>query len=208
MEISITRALAECKLLEKRITKKTNEYTPIIIQKGEDSIPGFGEVDKFKKYSLAEHLSIIDLTNRRMVIKRAIILSNTQTKITINEEEMSVTEAIDFKNIIILWEQLFVRLRREKASITEKYEYLMESVNERLDTLLMANLNKDKSKIKPDEMESISAPFLKRNAPKIIDPIDITGKINDLEHKINEFKLNIDFILSESNSRTLINIAD
>ena len=143
-----------------------------------------------------------------MIIKRSIILSNTKTNIIINKETMSVTEAIDFKNIIVLWEQLFTRLKKQNSSITEKYEYLMEEVNTRLDGLLMANLNKDKSKIKPDEMESISAPFLKRNAPKIIDPIGITEKINKLEEKINEFKLNIDFILSESNSKTLIEVPD
>ena len=208
MEISITRALAECKLIEKRVTKKTNEYTPIIIQNGNDDIVGFGEKNKFEKYSLAEYDSICDLIKRRMNIKKAIIKSNSETIITINDEKMTVSEAIDFKNIIILWEQLYVKLRRQNISNNEKFEYLMDSVNARLDSLIMANLNKDKSKIKPDEMESISKPFMDRNAPKVIDPINITEKINDLEKKIEDFKLNIDFILSESNSKTLIVVND
>ena len=208
MEISVTRALAECKILEKRIAKKTNEYTPIAIQKGEDDIPGFGEVDKFNKYSSNEWTSICDLIERRLVIKRAIILSNNESTITINDETMTIAEAIDFKNIIALWEQMFIRLRREQLAFTEKHEYMLDSVNERLDALLMANLNKDKSKIKPEEMESISAPFLKRNAPKIIDPIEIAKKINDLETKINDFRLNIDFLLSESNSINLVVVTD
>lgn len=208
MEMSITRALAECKLIEKRITKKTNEYTPIVIQKGNDNIPGFGEKNKFEKYSLSEYISICDLIKRRMNIKKAIIKSNLEVIININDESMTIAEAIDFKNIIFLWDQLYTKLRQENISNNDKFDQIMSSVNQRLDNLLIANLNKDKSKIKPDEMESISKPFMERNAPKIVDPISITEKITYLEQKINDFRLNIDFILSESNSKTLIKIDD
>ena len=43
---------------------------------------------------------------------------------------------------------------------------------------------------------------------KMIDPLTLEDKIKELEKEIDEFQKNVDFVLSESNSRTYIEIPD
>lgn len=47
MKISITRALSEIKLLEKKINKKISEFTPTAVVIGKKSPLGFESIDKF-----------------------------------------------------------------------------------------------------------------------------------------------------------------
>ena len=42
----------------------------------------------------------------------------------------------------------------------------------------------------------------------MIDPLTLEDKIKELEKEIDEFQKNVDFVLSESNSRTYIEIPD
>lgn len=48
--------------------------------------------------------------------------------------------------------------------------------------------------------------FMEKNKLVIYDPISIKDKIEKLEKEIDEFLMEVDFVLSESNSRTTIEI--
>ncbi|MED1917335.1 hypothetical protein P4V64_18615, partial [Bacillus thuringiensis] len=82
-----------------------------------------------------------------------------------------------------------------------------EEVQLRLEKLLEANFGKD-SKVKDTEMEAISKPFKEQNEAKLVDPLKLKEKMDTLSKEIDEFECEVDFILSESNTITKINLVD
>ena len=204
--MTITKALAECKLLDKRIMKKIEIFSPVAIQLGENSLINGIEKNQLETNIQANFQSITELINRRKDIKSKIIKSNSETKIKINNIEITVAEAIDYKNIIELKRFLLARLKQTKLTGDIDISKKTELTQSRLDELLKVNFGKDKAKIDTESYESISKPFLKKNSPVLIDPLTVQTVITKLEDEIDKFGLDIDYILSESNSKTKIEI--
>jgi hypothetical protein len=198
MEISITRALNELKLLDKRITKTISNNSFCTFKIGD-------KINKAKFQPIEEFQSITDLIKNRASIKSKIMESNAKTRIKVNGIEMLVIEAIEMKSAI-KYKQTFLRkMKSDFSETTNEIERCNKSVNQRLDNLLQANFGKD-SQAKDSEYEAIAKPFLTKNEAKIVDPIDIQTQIEKMENDIDGFLSDVDFALSESNSLTKITI--
>jgi hypothetical protein len=87
-EISITRALAELKLLDSRITKKISECEFVFFTS--KKYKSTMNSDALVSGSKASYQSVMDLIERRKNLKSAIIISNALTKVKLNGEEMTV----------------------------------------------------------------------------------------------------------------------
>ena len=197
-KITITRALAELKLLDKRIAKAISEGKFVSY-----SINGKNAINTFKPSE--EKQSIEALIARRATIKAAIMKSNATTKVTIGNVEMLVIDAIEMKETIKYKENFLQQLKSQQLNIRYTIASTNENVNARLDKLLEANFGKE-SKTKADEMEAISKPFLERNEAKLEDPLNIDSLIESLSEEILAFTSNVDYALSESNALTQIEI--
>ena len=197
-KISITRALAELKLLDKRITKAINEANFISY-----SINGKNAINTFKPAE--EKQSIEALITRRASLKAAIMKSNATTKVTIGGVEMLVIDAIEMKETIKYKQTFLEQLKSQYQNIRYTISSTNENVNARLDKLLEANFGKD-GKAKSEEMEAISKPFLERNEAKLEDPLNLETLIETLSEEILAFTSNVDYVLSESNALTQIEI--
>ena len=197
-KISITRALAELKLLDKRITKAIFESNFVSY-----SINGKNAINTFKP--LEEKQSIEALIARRATIKAAIMKSNATTKVTIGSAEMLVIDAIEMKETIKYKQSFLQELKHQQQSTKYTISSTNETVNSRLDKLLEANFGKD-SKTKSEEMEAIAKPFLERNEAKLEDPLNLDSLIESLSEEILTFTSNVDYVLSESNALTQIEI--
>lgn len=197
-QISITRALNELKLLDKRISKHI-----------QSSVFVTHEVNKkvnAKVFTPKEDLqSINDLIQRRQIIKSKIMESNAITKVTIAGKTMTVVEAIELKESIKYKKELRDRIAHQVRRARKEIEDINEVAQGRLDSLLQANFGKE-SKTKDSEMEAISKPFLERNEAKELDPLGIDSVYEKLENEIDDFENEVDFVLSESNSLTKIEI--
>ena len=207
MKISVTRALAEVKLIGQKIDKKIRQGNFLAIVKGQEAPKGAKSLDEFETKSRANFQAIEDLFDRRNAIKHAIILSNAKTEVQIGEKTMTVAEAIELKSSIIYKKSLLSYLKDEFSYKTSDLEGKNQRVQQRCDQLVEANLGKN-VKAKTDEYEAIVGPFMARNEFKLIDPINITEKIESLQKEIDDFLLNVDFSLSESNARTEIELPD
>lgn len=197
-KLTVTRALAELKLLDKRIEKTINENNYITY-----SVNKKLAVSTFTpKESLQ---SVTDLIERRALLKAAIMKSNATTKVTIGKKEMLVIEAIETKQTIAYKQTLLQKLKLQQQSVKYEISKLNEKTQERLDKLLEANFGKD-SKTKSDETDAIVKPFLDRNEPRLEDPLAIDSIIQELSDEILDFMSNVDYALSESNALTQIEI--
>jgi hypothetical protein len=206
--MTITRALAELKLLDARITKKTEQAKFVDITRQRDegkALKSNLTINEFNEKAKASHLSIKDLIDRRNKIKIAILLSNAKTMVNIGSKEMTVIEAISRK-ISIQHEKLLLQKMVNDLTVRKtEVERTQIQLDDQVEQMLNTNLGKD---IKADEKayDIIAKPFLEANSFSLVDPLKIEDEIEFLNNAIEDFSMNVDFVLSESNAKTEITI--
>lgn len=201
--ISITRALAELKLLGSRIEKATNEikFAVCVTKKTNYNI----DKNTFTAQTLAKHQSLMDLITRREKLKAAIMQSNATTMVKIGSKEMTVSEAIEMKHTIKYKEALVNVFRRQRQAVSQEFETHKAKVKQAIDANITQICSRD---IKPDPstIQDITDMMWKNDPVEIFDPIGLDKTIETLVSEIEDFKLNVDFALSESNSLTQIEV--
>jgi len=204
--MSITQGLAELKLLDKRINKclgyavdwaqlrtKTNKV----------------DEDDLKKTAQSEYQSYMDLVKRRDTIKRAIVLSNAQTQVTIGTGPKkwvgTVAEAIEHKSSLTYKKNLLEKMVRNIDRIDAEYKEATEALEKRLDGLLSSELGKD-VKTNPETITALRTSFMETNKIELVDPMDLKKMATDLDEEIDAFETNVDWVLSEANGKTMISL--
>jgi len=200
--MSVTQALPELKLLDKRIGKLYDE-----IENWCKVSHNGAPVDKerHKRETEAQLQSFEDLIKRRDTIKRAIILSNATTKVRIGTWEGTVAEAIDYKNSLATRRSLLMSMKSCLQVRRCEYETLKNQVDARLERLLQSELGKD-VKTNPETITALMNTFRENNKVELVDPLDLAAKISTFEDEVYSFETNVDWVLSESNGKTLIQV--
>ncbi len=201
-QMSITQALPELKLLEKRIDKVI-ETIGDWCKVSHNGAPV--DKDKHKKETEAQLQSFQDLVKRRDAIKRAIILSNAQTKVKIGSFEGSVAEAIEYKMSIRFKRSLLDSMKSSLTSKREEYERMKGQVDSRLERLLQSELGKD-VKTNPETISALTNSFRENNKVELVDPLDLAVKAQTLEDELDAFQTNVDWVLSQANATTFIQV--
>lgn len=200
-QMSITQALAELKLLDKRLSK----YIDNIKWADVSTVSKPIDAEKLKSRATAEYQSYMDLVKRRDSIKRAIVLSNASTRVKIANWEGTVAEAIEHKKSIQYKQTLLNVMKNELMNAKAEYETQKNTVDTRLERLLQSELGKD-VKTNPETITALSMSFRNNNKVELVDPLDLGTKISALESEIDNFETNVDWVLSETNGRTLISV--
>jgi hypothetical protein len=110
-EMSVHRALRELKTLDKRINNSLQSIDFVVDVVGNKQPKGYNKVEDYENEVKSKYTQIQDLIKLRNLIKREIILSNATTKITINNIEMTVAEAIEMKSSIDYKKSLLLKLQ-------------------------------------------------------------------------------------------------
>lgn len=208
-KMTIHKALAELKLLDNRIFASIVNGTFCVANKhSNDKIKGVS-VEEYKDVMKGCYDKASDLINRRNAIKRAVVLSNATTKVTINGVEYTVAEAIEMKNHGVefdehMLKELQTQYNRAQAEILRQNGKELE---ERAEKYVIGAFGTKEGKVNTDEYEKARMQFIKANTYELVDPIGILDKINALEESINAFKAEVDAVLSVSNAITEIEIS-
>ena len=205
--MTVTRGLAELKLLDSRITKQVeNSIFVDMYQKRNKQAMGAGiPMEEFEARAKEGYQSTVDLIKRRAAIKSAIMKSNATTLVTIGGEEMFVMDAIEMKNSIQYKQNLLSRMKSQQVTIKKYMDQNKSKLDEQVRELVEKNIGTER-KIDPDYYKTIATPFIEANETKICDPLEIGKKIEEMDKSIDTFNSEVDFILSESNAKTEINI--
>lgn len=198
---SITRSLVEIKTLDSRIGKiiDASAFTSY-----KTKSRNFGlNAEEFRKSALADFQSINDLISRRDSIKNAIVLSNSTTIVSIAEKQMTVSQAIEFKNTIGYKELLLQKLKTQRQMVTVESELHRNRVQTKVDDNIRIICGKD-VKADASSIQTITDGITKGDPIEIFDPLGIDKVIDALETEIEDFRANVDFVLSESNALTKI----
>ena len=202
--ITVTRALAELKLLDSRINNAIMSAKFVDGYKKKDGKTSMMKTpDEAEKGILADYQSITDLISRRTKIKSAVLVSNATTKVTIKGVEYSVVEAIDKKNSIVYSKNLLTKMRHQYANMLTLSQNAQVSLEKQVSEMLTANLS-SASKNTKEDYDIIAKPLIEANQINLIDPLNLKEKIEELENDITGFESEVDFTLSESNAKTEI----
>jgi hypothetical protein len=148
------------------------------------------------------------LIARRDAIKRAIIVSNGSTKVNISGTEMTVAEAIERKGSIGYTQHFINTLVAHYNQATNAVNQQNTRVEADIEKRVMAAYGNDKGKVNEDQYNLIAQAVKGESEAKLLDPVKIADKIKELQTKFSDFVTEVDFVLSESNARTEIEIAD
>lgn len=200
-KITVTRVLAELKTIQNRISKNILNCEIIKVRRKEDK----WDVQEFNRLAQSNYQSIVDLIKRRDYLKSRIIKSNATTIVWIGHEELTVAEVIDRKKFIQFKKDLLSNLRDQRHSAQLLYDSRTDELRKKLDHLLEVNFGKDGKSI-PENIAAITKSFYDTNKVELIDPVNISTKIRDLEDETTEFDKEADLVLSESNAQTFIEL--
>jgi hypothetical protein len=199
--ISITQALAEIKLLGKRIHSALNDAEWMAVSTKTRPV----DVERLKKTAQSTEQSYLDLVKRRSLLKQAVVQSNATTTVKIGEWSGTVAEAIEKKCSIAYQQDLLESMRVAYVAAMEEYKREQDASQARLDRLLASELGKD-VRTNPETIAALTTTFKETNKVDLIDPLHLSDRIKSLEAEIDSFTTNVDWVLAESNGRTMITI--
>lgn len=207
-KISITRALSELKTEKKRLEKKIREFRPIAVQRGSALVGNYRGIkaDDFVDSAKETNQSINDLLTRIERVKAAIEESNSTTKVVIAGKEYTVREAINMKTLIEYKKKLLQVMKSEFVKAGEDFEEAEDTNKKRVEKLVQDASASGSGKLDPAIEENALKSVESLYSIKVVDPIGLDKLIPALEKEIEDFETNVDFVLSESNSKTEIEV--
>jgi len=209
--MSITQGLSELKLLDKRINKlvgaeRYNEVqTPCFSFIDVSTKTKPIDADRLKKEAMANYQSLNDLLKRRDTIKRAIILANSTTQVKIGNWTGTVAEAIEQKSSIKYKQTLLFCMKKRMEDVNTRLTEEKAELEQRLDRLLSSEMGKD-VKTNPETVSALTKSFNESNKVVLVDPLDAAKLISQMEDEVENFATNVDWVLSETNGKTIITV--
>ena len=206
--MTVLEALDELKLLDARINKEIGSAQFSTYNKHSNVRFNGKTIDEFKGNAKASFDKITMLLKRRDAIKRAVVLSNAITKVTIAGEEMTVAEAIDRRDYGNDLRQYFVN------QISSQYEAAKNTIARENGSNLTARAddyvvrlygNAEKSG-NTDVTSNARKTYIEANTLDLIDPIDSEKVIKQLTEEIDTFTSKVKSALTASNAQTVIEI--
>ena len=161
--------------------------------------------EDFKQAATADFQSANDLMARRDKIKNAIVLSNATTLVEIAGTKMTVSQAIEFKNTIAYKMDMLALLKRQRQMVIVEVDAHRQRVQTKVDDNVKIICGKDG---KPDAamIKTVTDGIMAGDPIDVYDPLNLDKVIKQMETEIEDFRANVDFVLSESNATTLIEV--
>lgn len=206
-KMTIHKGLSELKVLDSRINRKIGSTAFCMAKRHSSSKVNGIDVSEFVSQAVSDNNSINALIDRRNAIKRAIVLSNAITKVTIAGDEYTVAEAIEMNNHgVELLKNKISEMKSQYSfavSVCEKYNTGLE---DRADKHVIEMFATKDVKNLSDEAKEIKKAFIEQNTYSILTPFNIKEEIDKVEEFICLFESEVDSALSVSNAVTTIEI--
>jgi len=202
--ITITRGLAELKLLDSRIKKKIldTDFVYFISKKNKSNL----NPDTLTCNAKSSLQSIQDLIERRKKLKSSIVMSNALTTVKLGDEVMTVADVIERKQLVEYYKDLLNKMKVNRELVLNQIEKQNQLMETDLQKILEINFGKNTSvRTNSDDIENISKTYREHNKAEILDGVGIDVKIKEIEELINRYETESNFVLSESNAITKIN---
>jgi hypothetical protein len=207
--LSVTRALAELKRLDDRITRAIGGGVFIGLTVGTGTQTKVQNNPNITSEQLKGAIqgafdSVTELFNQRAAIKAAIVKSNANTTVTLGNKTLTVAEAIELKQSINTKRTLVTHLQRQYTNAQTAVATLNAALEAAIDSNLKTIYGSEKGKNDKDTYDLIANPQKAAKAPALVDPLNLAEKIKEIEEEISLVDTELDFTLSEVNAKTTI----
>lgn len=207
--MSITRALTRAKTIEKQLARLVESQFVVTLMKREvdDVTDVFKDNLKMTQSNFDQFNALFAELNN---IKAAVRKSNEVTKVVIGGEELTVADALVYKNTIVYRNNFLDRITRENRNAESRVEQSKINADNKFASV-RENL------IKNSQGQDVSEDYLKtvlteeeRRLKKAIVEVKVSGINNVNEYieaerkRIDTFLEEVDYVLSESNATTII----
>ena len=205
MQISLTRLLNEIKVTDAKINSTVRGKSFIANGVGSKLPTGYSSKDELETQLKSNFQSVKDLLIHRSKLKSLLVNANATTTVVVAGETLTIAQAIERKRTIALEKEFLHALNQQFTSISNAVTNHNTKVDQQIDTQLQALFGKDR-KVSTEEAEAVSVPYRKQNEAIVIDPLNLRVEIEKLQNFITQFESEVDFILSEANARTLVEV--
>jgi transcriptional antiterminator Rof (Rho-off) len=206
--MNVHQALAELKLLDKRIQDATHNPVWVIPNEHGNTVINGVKLANVIDEMRANYQKVTDLIAYRDALKRAVVQSNAVTKVTIAGVEYTVAEAIDAKNhgmatLSALRNRMLHDYEQARSTAEIQNGSRLEGrASEFIRSMTGQTVTKDMT----EEMRRMRDDFITAHTTELIDPIGVRKVAADLDEKITAFTAEVDAVLSTSNSLTEITV--
>lgn len=203
--MTVHEAMAELKMLKKRIASKQNG-TYVAVNKHSNKKINGKEIDEFIKDIDSEYQSVEDMWNRYFAIKKQLSLSNAKTIVKIAGKDYTVAEAIEMKRDSGIDIKFMIDVILNQYATAQK-ECIKKNnaLEEKADTYV-SQLYGTKDKAAADEVMAVRKTYIDTNSVEVVTGTDLIKKINARKDALDKFMTEVDAKLSISNATTFITI--
>ena len=211
-KITLTEALAKLKLYDKKIRKQllgfrgSERVIDYVVGNDHKCKLSGKEINKLKADAQAEIQKIQALMSNRNALKAAIAQANAVTKITVNDKEYTIVQAIERKQGIENEKMLLDALEEQVAEVQNDVARINARAQEKANQIIEAQVGSDAKNKKTDEIESLYDLVYNKNRAWIVDPIDLGSLIEVIREDIENFEQSVDVALSIANAKTEIEV--
>lgn len=207
-KMSVTRALAEIKRIDEKLSRLSMEGTWVGIQvgRGANATVAGSNVEATSKTIVSSWDQFQSLLKNRQELKRKIVQSNAVTQLTVSGVQMSVAETIELKKSIESKRQLVNIMSQRYTQAINLVNAANTKLESTIETMVSQVLGTDKNKVSQADIDTVASAQKAQKEQALIDPLEIVTKINTMKDEISVVDTELDFLLSESNARTEIEV--
>jgi len=210
--ITLTEALSELKLLDKKIRKKQEELyygKPVVdytIGKNQVTELNNITVDELEKHAQSTIDSLLRLMKNRTLLKSKITQKNAETKVTIGGKEYTIVEAIERKRNLANEKEIVEKLADTYNSVLQKVQRINEKAREQVNQLIETKVGSDSKNTDPKVLDEMYSMFLANSQATLQDPYNVKELIEKMSEDIDNFEKEVDVKLSIINAQTTIDV--
>lgn len=203
-ELTLTRALAELKLLDSKISKAIQELKSVSYSVN-NIVPEFRVTsDEFKANYNSQMQSIQDLRNNKVILKNALMKANAETKVTIGGKEYTILEALNRKTDISTENLLVQTMKKQLSASIANVNSINNSIENNIENTIRSKSSSSGNQSK-DYIQTVRDSY-KPQMPELVNADVVEKLIKDKEEEISEFIAEVDYALSEINAITKIQV--
>lgn len=203
-ELTLTRALAELKLLDSKISKAIQELKSVSYSVN-NIVPEFRVTsDEFKANYNSQMQSIQDLRNNKVILKNTLMKANTETKVTIGGKEYTILEALNRKTDISTESLLVQTMKKQLSASIANVNSINNSIESNIENTIRSKSASSGNQSK-DYIQTVRDSY-KPQMPELVNADVVEKLIKDKEEEISEFIAEVDYALSEINAITKIKV--
>ena len=211
--MNVHQALCELKMLDKRIADSAALIAFVrALKRSVEKVDGIS-VSDYSRRIASDYQSINDLIAQRNAIKRAVVKSNAETIVKVCGTDMTVAEAIDFKNNCLdVKRTILQRMSMQFNQAQEQIRYnneekVLENAEVYVRNMIAAQPKDGSLKADSNTVKQMRDDYINANTVVLIDPINAHKEIERLRDEISSYEKDIDYALSTSNATTIITVS-